>query len=92
MSAKNSVEGWHNWFQNTTGFNHPTVYKLIEALRKEQSLTEVTLQRKAVGENRPATSKSKFVQLSPFQDTGTKIRRKRFDTNCKVLLTVLHFK
>ena len=38
--TNNSIEGWHSAFQRTVGSNHPTIYKLIEAMQLEQSHTE----------------------------------------------------
>ena len=38
--TNNSIEGWHNAFQRTVGSNHPTIYKLIEAMHLEQFHTE----------------------------------------------------
>ena len=61
--TNNSVEGWHCAFQNALGCVHPTIYKLIEALRKEQSMTEVSIERTLAGEERPTASKAKYVQL-----------------------------
>ena len=58
-----SVEGWHCAFQNALRCVHPTIYKLITALRKEQSLTEVSIERYIAGEERPAASKAKYIQL-----------------------------
>ena len=43
--TNNSVEGWHNAFQRTVGFNHPSVYKLIEAIQYEQSNSENLVQQ-----------------------------------------------
>ena len=39
-STNNAVEGWHRAFKHTVGYAHPTVYKLINSTRLEQSHTE----------------------------------------------------
>ena len=52
--TNNSVEAWHRAFQRTVGYVHPTVYKLIEALRLEQSNTENTVTRLQAGHRQPA--------------------------------------
>ena len=36
--TNNSVEGWHNAFQGSLSCCHPTVWLLIDALRREESL------------------------------------------------------
>ncbi|KAH9379213.1 hypothetical protein HPB48_018701 [Haemaphysalis longicornis] len=38
--TNNSVEGWHHSLQSSLGFQHPDPYRLIAALKAEQSLTE----------------------------------------------------
>ena len=61
--TNNSVEGWHCAFQNALGCTHPTIYKLISAMRKEQSLTELCIEQYIAGEERPSASKAKYIQL-----------------------------
>ena len=51
--TNNSVEAWHRAFQRTVGYVHPTVYKLIEALRLEQSNTENSVVRLQAGQRAP---------------------------------------
>ena len=41
--TNNSIDGWHYAFQRTIGINHPTIYKLIEAMQLEQSYTETII-------------------------------------------------
>ena len=43
--TNNSVEGWHHAFQ----LNHPTIYKLVEAMQLEQSHTENIITQVAQG-------------------------------------------
>ena len=57
--TNNSVEAWHRAFQGTVGYVHPTVYKLIEAIRLEQSHTENLLVRIHNGQHRP-TKNAKY--------------------------------
>ncbi|KAK8787910.1 hypothetical protein V5799_022322 [Amblyomma americanum] len=38
--TNNSVEAWHDSLQQSLGFRHPDPYRLIAALKQEQSLTE----------------------------------------------------
>ena len=45
QKTNNSVESWHKQFENDVGKKHPSVYKLIEEFRKEQSLMERKLEQ-----------------------------------------------
>ena len=49
--TNNSVEGWHHAFQRTVGLNHPTIYKLVEAMQLEQSYTQIAQGRLFVKKN-----------------------------------------
>lgn len=40
IRTNNHLEGWHNGFNHFVGIAHPTIYKLIESLQKEQSKNE----------------------------------------------------
>ena len=37
----NAVEAWHRSFNATVGCHHPTIWKFIAALKREQGLVEV---------------------------------------------------
>lgn len=39
--TNNCVESWHNSFNKLLGSCHPTVWKIIDAFKKEQTLTEI---------------------------------------------------
>ena len=52
--TNNRVEAWHRAFQKTVGYVHPTVYKLIEAIRLEQSSTGNAVVKLQAG-HRPLT-------------------------------------
>jgi hypothetical protein len=41
--SNNSVEGWHNAFANRVAISHPTIGKLTEKIRREQSKFEVDI-------------------------------------------------
>ncbi|CAF1624098.1 unnamed protein product [Rotaria magnacalcarata] len=41
--SNNSVEGWHNAFANRVAISHPTIVKLGEKVRREQSKFEVDM-------------------------------------------------
>ncbi|KAL8581989.1 hypothetical protein ACOMHN_027970 [Nucella lapillus] len=41
--SNNSCEGWHHAFQNGVGACYPNLWRLIEALKKEQALVHNTM-------------------------------------------------
>ena len=41
--SNNAVEGWHNAFANRVAIPHPTVAKLTEKIRREQSKFEIDI-------------------------------------------------
>ena len=49
----NTVEAWHRSFNATVGSHHPTVWKFVAALKREQGLVEVR-QTKFFTRARPA--------------------------------------
>lgn len=61
--TNNSVDAWHNAFQRTIGYQHPNVFKLIEAFRKEQSRWEIDLAR-IRGGNLPKEGRRKYRALN----------------------------
>ena len=51
--TNNSVEGWHRGFSHLLGSHHPTVWKFISGLQKEQSLNELRLEQYVAGQQPP---------------------------------------
>ena len=43
--TNNSVEGWHRGFLQQVSSYHPSIWKFLSALKREQSLNEVNLER-----------------------------------------------
>ena len=41
--SNNSVEGWHKAFASRVSINHPTIIKLAEKIRREQSKFEIDI-------------------------------------------------
>jgi hypothetical protein len=39
--TNNSCEGWHNAFNNHLCVNHPTIWRFIDVLKKEQSIVDL---------------------------------------------------
>ena len=44
------VEGWHRGVSQLVGAHHPTIYKFIDEIKKEQSLNEVEQEQYAAGQ------------------------------------------
>ena len=60
----NLVEGWHRRFLTTCGCHHPTIWKLIEALKTEEASVELKHVRFISGEN-PKREKSQLKMKRP---------------------------
>ena len=43
--TNNAIEGWHRAFLQQVSENHPSFWKFLEALQREQSLTEVKIEK-----------------------------------------------
>ena len=53
IRTNNQVESWHSRLNRTVGLTHPNIYRLLDTLRREQTLTELTLQRARRGVSPP---------------------------------------
>ncbi|XP_060872634.1 uncharacterized protein LOC132946603 [Metopolophium dirhodum] len=47
--TNNSVEGWHNSFNSTLNALHPSIWKFIEALKKEEKLNRLKMHKLLAG-------------------------------------------
>jgi len=47
--TNNNIEGWHRRFSSLLGAQHPTIWKFIDVLKKEESLTEFQINQYAAG-------------------------------------------
>ena len=62
--TNDSVEGWHHGFSQLLGAYHPTIWKFINGLKKEQSLNEIKIEQFLSGQPaQPAKKKYKEVTL-----------------------------
>jgi hypothetical protein len=55
--TNNSVEGWHRGFNQLLGSSHPTIWKFIDDLKKEQSLNEMKIEQYIAGQHPPVSRK-----------------------------------
>ncbi|CAF2872592.1 unnamed protein product [Rotaria sp. Silwood2] len=60
--SNNSVEGWHNAFANRVTIAHPTIKKLAEKIRREQSKFEVDIAHLLQG-HQPKPKKACYRKL-----------------------------
>jgi len=47
--TNNSVEGWHKRFSSLLGGPHPTIWRFIDAIKEEQSVTEMKINQLVAG-------------------------------------------
>ena len=64
--TNNAVEGWHSGFQGAIQCAHPTVFRFVEALRKEENLQRARMGGIVAGEPLPIAKK--------YQDLNMQIR------------------
>jgi hypothetical protein len=43
IRSNNGVEGWHNAFRNSLRCSHPSIWALLNALKKEEGLSETKM-------------------------------------------------
>ena len=43
--TNNAVDGWHNSFEHELGASYPAIWKLIDGLKREQSLQELRIEQ-----------------------------------------------
>ncbi|CAF1283457.1 unnamed protein product [Rotaria magnacalcarata] len=60
--SKNAIEGWHNAFAKRVAIVHPTITKLTEKIRREQSKFEVDIAQIRQGQE-PKPKKLKYRKL-----------------------------
>lgn len=66
--TNNSVEGWHNAFSSLLAANHPSLWKFIKALQRQQSLTEFTIERYIAGN-------TSVMSRPNYRDTAARIKK-----------------
>ncbi|CAK9289960.1 unnamed protein product [Gordionus sp. m RMFG-2023] len=55
--TNNAVEGWHRAFSSLLSSHHPSIWKFLDALRLEQSLTEAKIEQYISGTQPPRSRK-----------------------------------
>lgn len=59
--TNNAAEGWHNAFRLAIGSNHPTIFRFIDELKREQGRTEARIVQLNAGEKATRSQKYKKV-------------------------------
>jgi hypothetical protein len=67
--TNNSVEGWHRGFNELLGAHHPSIWKFIDGLKKEQSLNELKIEQYVAGQAPP-------VRRRIYRDSADRIKSK----------------
>ncbi|XP_022161380.1 uncharacterized protein LOC111027331 [Myzus persicae] len=57
--TNNYVEGWHRGFNNLLSSCHPTIWKFIEAIQKQQSLNEMKINQYIAGTVEPSRKRKR---------------------------------
>ena len=58
----NNVEEWHRALQSLLCLTHPTLWKLIDGLKRHQKLKDTEIEQLVAGRD-PVTRKQKYIQL-----------------------------
>jgi hypothetical protein len=58
--TNNSVESWHNALQSTLGCHHPTIFKLLDGLLKEQVRVNALFVKLQAGDQVPLYSRREY--------------------------------
>jgi hypothetical protein len=66
--TNNFVEGWHRSFSSLLGASHPTIWRLIDIIKKEQGLTEIKINQLIAGQEQVAKKKK-------YTNTTTRIKK-----------------
>ena len=61
--TNNAVEAWHRAFQSSLQCSHPTLWKFVQALKKEQGYQE-SIRAQAIAGGIPIPQKKKYVALN----------------------------
>ena len=65
--TNNAVEGWHRGFSELLGANHPSIWKFIEGLQKEQSVKDLRIEQYIAGDQLPQGRRI-------YKDTAARIK------------------
>ncbi|KAG0727804.1 hypothetical protein GWK47_033848 [Chionoecetes opilio] len=61
--TNNLCEGWINKFYHLVGYQHPSIWKLIRTIQKEEAVVSAVIARDTVGEPPRKKTKQEYVDL-----------------------------
>ena len=61
--TNNVSEGWNNKLGHLVGHNHPSIWRAINAIQKDEAMVSIVVQQQALGARRRPTRRRAFVQL-----------------------------
>ena len=64
LRTNNAIEGWHRRFQANVGAYHPNFWKLIDILKREQSLNHVNISQARAG-HQPEPQRRRYQDSNP---------------------------
>lgn len=78
--TNNFVEGWHNGFNRLLGATHPTIWKVIDGLKKQQTITVIKIEQFRRGDDfinkhtkRKVSADSRIKNLADKYDGSDKL-------------------
>ncbi len=83
--TNNQVESWHSQLNRSVGLTHTNAYRLLDTLRRKQTLPELTLRQARLGAS-PPPWRPKYRQLD-WRDCATptdRDRRRQVNQQCLV--------
>lgn len=75
--TNNAVKGWHNCFTSILNQCHPSIWKFILALKKEENMNKVKLEQYIAGECPPAKKK--------YLDNAQRLKNICFDLKNRII-------
>ena len=82
------IEGWHRAFSQQVGAAHPSLWKFIDALKREQSLTEIKIAKLNRGEECERSTRK-------YKESANRLKKivdsfEEYEDEIKYLRTVAH--
>jgi hypothetical protein len=77
--TNNSVEGWHNGFQRSLMCSHPSLWRLIEQLQKEEGLQRFSIAQLLAGQSVPTRKVYRTCNARITNVVGDYSNRTRLD-------------
>ena len=86
--TNNLIEGWHRAFSQQVGAAHPSLWKFIDALKREQSLTEIKIAKLNRGEECERSTRK-------YKESANRLKKivdsfEEYEDEIKYLRTIAH--